>query len=110
MEVSDIAEALGIRYPVAVSSALWRHPEIEDRVDSIRFIMQAGLGMLPWSSGAAVGEFSYKVVLDRGDHAAVVAVQAVVERTPEGRVVATLLEAGESYDLRSPRSGSFYPM
>ncbi len=109
IDVSDtIAARLGIPYPVAISAALWRHREVDGDREQLEWIVAAGLGVWPFCTQVEPGETSQSLVLDKVEYATFVAIRVVAEPSVGHRIIATILEAGEEYDLRGPRSGSFY--
>ena len=111
VDVSDLAEGLGIPFPVAVSTALYNHPAFDPRFRNLHleFILRVGLTRARWISGENVGEIEgYGVLCDNHEWAGLASVRGIVERSPDGvGVVATLFEKGERLDLSGP-SATFY--
>lgn len=116
IDVSEsIARDLGLTYPVAVSAALWNHPEVLGDPGHLQLMVQAGTTCPQWWVGLEAGEFSSgefpcTVVLDKVTYAGVVNMRVIFEPSKESGIVATLIEEHEVLDLRCPRMGSLYPM
>ncbi len=106
IDVTDIAEDLGIPFPVAVSASLFNHPAFDPRFRRLHleFILRVGLTRARWSLGENVGEVErYGVLCDNAEWADTASVRGVVEHSPDGRgVVATLFEANERFELNGP--------
>jgi hypothetical protein len=111
IDVSELAEGLGIPFPVAVSASLFNHPAFDARFRKLHleFILRVGLTRAHWLSGEHAGEVEpYSVLCDNAEWADTAAVRGIVERLPDGvGLVATLFEAGERCDLLS-LAATFY--
>jgi hypothetical protein len=113
IDVSEtIGKALRVPCPVAVSAALWHHPEVQGDPGQLDDIVSAGAGFLSdFQAGeSSRGEFSCSVVLSKGTYATAVSLRVIFEPCAKFDFVATIVEEGEVFDLRCPRVGSFYPV
>lgn len=116
IDVSEsIGKELGITYSVAVSAALWNHPEVQGDPGHLQLMVQAGTTCPQWLVGIEPGEFSSgefpcKVVLNKVTYAGVVSMRVIFETSRESGIEATLIDEQEVFDLRGPRTGSLFPM
>ena len=116
IDVSDsIAKDLGLTYSVAVSAALWNHPEVQGDPRHLELMVQAGTTCPQWLVGLEAGEFSSgefpcTVVLNKETYAGVVKMRVIFEPSETSGIAATLIDEQEVFDMRGPRSGSLFPM
>lgn len=111
----SIGRILGLAHPVAVSAALWSHPEVQGDPEHLEFMVRAGVTCPEWLAGLEVGEYSSGefpcyILLPKGSYVGVVGMRVIFESSEDSGIVATLIDRDEVFDLRCPRAGSFYPM
>jgi hypothetical protein len=101
VDVSSIACAQGILFPVAFSAALYSHPQIDRAhlLEHLSWILECAFADPRRLIGDEAGEYTFSVLVDNRTWAGYIRVRAVIEHDEGSRgVVATLMEHDETYD------------
>ncbi len=106
---ATIGQVLGLPWPIAISAALWRHPEVNGDWNHLISIVDLGLSQQICVKDLEQAVFRFSICLVQPTHAAFVEIQVILSRGIDG-MEATFLEGSEDFDLGTPSAGSFYTM